>query len=269
MNNFGLKIIDKNPPEFQSVLDYVIATGSPLEVGCYFNEASAMDWIGAQLADTSVRVNTHSNQNRMHIHNLHETGSAFATHIEQAQAIKSRYSIAHLSNYPTTTRLSQATALRKRISDNLLRAEALCTRYDYRIHLENDFHPIGFYRYLFEHIYDLGLKRLHFCFDIGHAKIWSSETLNDWLDFCQELTHTGFSIHCHLHANSGFGDEHLSIAEARARGIAQPDGDYNPHGYPMAYWEVARRLPEAVRIFEVKTHEAIANHTETLAAKPG
>lgn len=267
-NNFGLKIVDKNPAEFESVLDYVISTGSPLEIGCYFNEPAALERIVERLDGSSVRVNVHSNQNRMHIHNLHDTYPAFATHIVQAQHLGSRYSIAHVSNYPMTTRLSRATALRQRLSDNLLRAEALCEHYDYRIHLENDFQPIAFYRHLFEHIHDLGLQRLHFCLDVGHAKLWSSEKLTDWLDFAEELQKSGFSIHGHLHANSGFGDEHLSIAEARARGIADPDDDYNPFGYPQAYWEVDRRLPEAIKIFEVKTHEAIANHRETLAAKP-
>ncbi len=268
MNNFGLKIVDRNPSEFETVLDYVIATGSPLEVGCYFNETAAQDRITERLAGTGVRVNAHSNQNRMHIHNLHETGTAFAAHIEQARRMGSRYSIVHVSNYPTTSRQSQAGALRQRIADNLQRAEALCEQHDYRLHIENDYQPIGFYRALFESIHRLGLKRLHFCFDIGHAKLWSSESLTEWLDFSAELLSTGLAIHCHLHANSGFGDEHLSLAEAKNRGIADPDGDYNPFGYPLAYWEVERRLPEAVKIFEVKTGEAIANHTGVLAARP-
>lgn len=268
MKSFGLKVVDKNPSEINPILDYVLSTHSPLEVGCYFGEETALELIANRLKDTPVKVNTHSNQNRIHIHNLHETHACFATHIQQALTIGSRYSIVHVSNYPTTCRVSNGSTLRKRLSNNLQRAEELCTLYNYRLHIENDFQSISFYRYLFEHIRDLNLKCLHFCLDIGHAKIWSNETLSQWLDFAEELVREGFSIHCHLHANSGFGDEHLSIAEARIRGITEPDGDFNPFGYPLAFWEVDRRLPEAIKIFEVKSTEAIANHITALAARP-
>lgn len=268
MNQFGLKVVDHNPPEIQPILDYVLKTQSPLEVGFYFDDPATLEQIASHLNGTKVRVNAHSNQNRTTLHNLHDTLSLLATHIEKARIIHSRYSIVHVSNYPMTPRLSKGYALRQRLSDNLKRAESLCEQYDYRLYIENDFQPIGFYRHLFEHISDLGLERLHFCFDIGHAKVWSNETLSEWLDFAGEISRAGFSLHCHLHANSGFGDEHLSIAEAKARKIADPDDDFNPFGYPGAYWEVERRLPDAVKIFEVKTSEAIANHVTNLAASP-
>ncbi len=269
MRNFGLKVVDQHPSEIETILQHVFLTDSPLEVGFYFGDPASLEYLGSRLRGSAIRVNAHSNQNRMHIHNLHDTHVAFASHIEQAKNLCSRYSIVHISNYPTTSRLSKGTALRQRLSDNLQRAEELCTLHDYRLHIENDFQPIDFYRHLFERIHDLDLKRLHFCFDIGHAKIWSNQTLTEWLDFACELVRAGFAIHCHLHANSGFGDEHLSVAEARLRGIADPDDDFNPYGYPQAYWEVARRLPHAVKIFEVKAAEAIANHTTVLQARDG
>ena len=108
------------------------------------------------------------------------------------------------------------------------------------------------------------MTRQHFCFDIGHAKIWSNDSLDDWLGFMADLESAGFILHCHLHANSGFADEHLSLAEANAREISAPDVDYNPYGYPAAYLQVEQHFPAATKIFEVKAEQAIANYEAVL-----
>ena len=82
---------------------------------------------------------------------------------------------------PLTPREGKQAELMALLLDNLERAEALCAKHDYRLHVENVYHRLGFYRRLFEGVVGRRLSRIHFCFDIGHAKVWSRETLDDWL----------------------------------------------------------------------------------------
>ena len=69
----------------------------------------------------------------------------------------------------------------------------------------------------------------------------------------EDLVAMGFGLHCHLHANQGFTDEHLSMAEVDALGIGGADGYYNTHGYPGAFWVIEEHFPSAVKVFEVRT----------------
>ena len=268
MSNFGFKVVDKHTGSLPRILDYAIRFGRPVEVGFYFAEPAALDLIAARLSDAAIPINAHSDHTRVHAFNLHATESQLAAHIQQAKAVGSRYSILHVARLPSTTRVSRRGALFGRLLDNLERAEDLCVRLGYRLHLENDFQPIAFYRELFAGIHTRGLEHLHFCFDIGHAKVWSDESLDEWLAFIAELDSAGYALHCHLHANGGFEDEHLSLAEAVERGLVAPDGDYNAYGYPGAYWLIEQRFPAAVKVFEVKAEQALANFAAVLASGP-
>lgn len=265
MHNFGFKIVDKDPHLIAPILDYAAAHERPLEVGLYFGDAEARELIARMLAGASVPVSAHTDHGRFHAFNLDTTLDQLEDHIQAARALGSRYSVLHASLLPMTTRRGRQPALRGRLLDNLERAEALCEKLDYRLHLENVFHSLPFYRDLFDGVLGRGLRRIHFCFDIGHAKIWSEDTLEDWLDFMDELVDADLALHCHLHANRGFHDEHLAMAEVDALGIGQADGYYNPYGYPGAFWVIEQRFPEAVKVFEVKPELALAN-LETVAA---
>lgn len=268
MHNFGFKVVDKNPHTLGPILDYAIAHKRPVEMGLYFGEPDALELLERRLFDTSIPVNAHTNHEHYHAFNLHETQDQLADHIRLARALGSAYSVLHTSYMPMTPRPERRGALLGRLLDNLERAEALCERLDYRLHLENVFHGMGFYRDLFEGIHKRGLTRIHFCFDVGHAKIWSGETLDEWLDFIDDLAEAGFGLHCHLHANQGLDDDHLALATAQALGIDGDDGYYNPYGYPEAFWRIQQRFPGAVKVFEVPAEQAIANLEAVVAARP-
>ena len=268
MHNFGLKVADDDPQRIGPVLDYAIRECRPLEVGLYFGEPAAHELLSQRLADSAVPVNAHTDHERFHAFNLDQTEDLLKAHIRVAQGLGSRYSILHAAGQPMTPRMSRRAALLSRLLDNLERAEELCEMHDYCLYLENVFHPLDLYRALFESIHSRGLNHIHFCFDIGHAKIWSKEALEDWLDFMDDLMDMGFGLHCHLHANQGFIDQHLAMAEVEALGIAGDDGFYNPYGYPGAYWVIERRFPEAVKVFEVKPELAIANYETVTAVCP-
>lgn len=263
---FGFKIADRDIAGHAPVLDYALTHRRPIEVGLYFGEADALRWLERELADAPIPVNAHTNHDRFTAFDLDRTWPLLEAHIEQARRLGSRYSVLHAAWGPLSLRPPLRDAVIARLLNNLEKAEELCEKADYRLHLENVFHPLSFYRELFAAIHARGLKRIHFCFDIGHAKIWSGETLDEWLAFTQTLVEQGFLLHSHLHANQGMADEHWSMAEASAAGITAPDGYYNPYGYPAAFWQVERRFPNAIKIFEVAPGQAIAHMESVLAA---
>lgn len=265
MHNFGFKVVDKSPLQIGPILDYAIAHLRPVEVGLYYEDAATRELLERRLASRPVPVSAHTNHERFHAFNLHRALDLLEAHIGVARGFGSAYSVLHAANLPLPQRPNTRSGLMKLLLDNLERAQALCAQHDYRLHVENVYHPLVFYRELFDGIVARGLSRIHFCFDIGHAKVWSGETLDDWLAFADELVTEGIRLHFHLHANAGLTDEHLSLAEAHTAGICGPDGYFNDYGYPGAYLLIGRRFPDAVKVFEVKTGQAIAN-MEALAA---
>ena len=265
MRNFGFKIVDSAPGQFEAVLDYAIGKQLPIEVGMYHLDPAAHELLRDRLGRRPVPVAAHTHHERCHVFNFHQTLELLASHIAQARAVGSLYSVVHAANMPLTARPEKQAALIAHLLDNLERAEALCAECDYRLHVENVYHRLGFYRRLFEGVSERGLGRIHFCFDIGHAKVWSSETLDEWLAFLDELMGRDIRLHFHLHANQGLIDEHLTLAQAQARGICGPDGYFNGDGYPGAYRTIGRRFPEATKVFEVNPDQAIANLEAALA----
>jgi hypothetical protein len=259
MRNLGFKIIDTERTQVEPLIEYALAHGRPVEVGMYHLDSAVHELLRRRLASGMVPVNAHIHHERCHVFNFHQTLDLLEAHIRQARDFGSGYSVVHAANMPLTLRPGKQSAVASRLLDNLERAEALCVEQDYRLHLENVYHPLDFYRHLFEGAVGRGLTRIHFCFDIGHAKVWSAETLDQWLAFLDDLVGDGIELHFHLHANQGLIDEHLALVEAEALDICGPDGYFNADGYPGAYRAIARRFPDAVKVFEVKHELAIAN----------
>ena len=268
MHNFGFKVVDKDPELLDPVIEYAIRHGRPVEVGLFYGDPQALELLERKLFNAPIAVNAHTDHGRFTAFNLHRTQDQLEDHIRLAKTLLgSAYSVLHIADLPMTLRSARRPDLMKLLLDNLERAEELCVAHDYRLHLENVFHPVSFYRDLFEGIHARGLVHIHFCFDIGHAKVWSGESLDEWLKFIEELAAMGFGLHCHLHANRGFTDEHLSMAEVETLCICEPDGYYNAYGYPAAFWVIQDRFPSAVKVFEVGAERAIANLEAVVAAR--
>lgn len=268
MHNFGFKIVDKNAQALDPILEYAVAHGRPVEVGLYFAEPDALGLFEQRLGGVGLPVNAHTNHQLCNVFNLHHTQRVLAEHIRTARRFGAGYSVLHTANLPMTLNPARRPALMNLLLDNLARAEELGEQHDYRLFLENVYHPLSFYRDLFAGIQARGFRRIHFCFDIGHAKVWSGDTLDDWLEFMDELAEARIDLHCHLHANQGFTDEHLSLGEAVDLGIEGPDGYYNPYGYPGAFWVLERRFPRSVKVFEVKPEHALGNLRAVEQARP-
>lgn len=268
MHNFGFKVMDKSPSLLDPILNYAIRHGRPVEVGLYFGDPQALQLLERQLFTASIPVSAHTDHHRCYAFNLHCTQDLLEEHIRLALTLGSAYSVLHTANVPMTLRAARRSALLNLLLDNLERAEELCEVYNYRLHLENVYHPVSFYRDLFEGVHARGLSRIHFCFDFGHAKVWSGGTLEDWIKFMDDMAAMGFALHCHLHANQGLTDDHLSMVEVDALNIGGADDYYNPYGYPKAFWVIEEHYPDAVKVFEVKIERAIANLEAVVAARP-
>ncbi|KOR33494.1 hypothetical protein TI05_00630 [Achromatium sp. WMS3] len=260
MHNFGFKIMDQDLDSINLILDYVLTHKYPLEISLSHAESKAKGLLKQRLANTEIPISAHTPHEYVHAYNLHHKEELLETHIQEAKnLINSEYSVLHLSWFPMTVRKVLQPAFKQHLLDNLERAEALCVKYDYRLYIENSFEILSFYREIFTQITNHNLDHLDFCFDIGHAKVWSQETLDEWLNFMDDLIQEGFNLHIHLHANSGLSDEHLSIMEAQERDLLKPDNFFNPYGYPDAFWVIEERFPMVTKVFEVGPKLAVAN----------
>ncbi|MGD9165030.1 MAG: hypothetical protein PVF13_09760, partial [Chromatiales bacterium] len=135
----------------------------------------------------------------------------------------------------------------------------LCREYRFPIYIENTYHDIDFYQWLFLALKREALDHIHFCFDFGHAKIWSLQPLRAWYDFLVELKRVGKRLHFHLHTNRGLSDEHLSFLEAEWMELCNMDEYTAPWNSFEALSLLEQRFPDARKVMEVPTSEAREN----------
>ena len=262
---FGFKITDTSPGSAEEVIAYAIAHRIPIELGLYNDGANKVDRLVREAADHGVLVNTHSNHLNFDVGNLHLKLDEIEAHIDRAKAVGSKYSIIHITRRPPTRRHELLPAFVGGLVDNLVVAEELCDKRNFSFYLENVWNSIPFYRNLIENVLDRGLKRINFCFDIGHAKVWSENRLEAWMFFLDYLAENGIGLHMHLHGNRGLDDEHLSLERAQNCGAEKPDNYFNQYGLPGAYWVLDNHFPDSTKIFEVGHECAIANLESVLS----
>ncbi|MEB4589467.1 hypothetical protein VSS37_00605 [Candidatus Thiothrix sp. Deng01] len=261
MQNFGYKIMKKNLAEEAPVVHAAIAQQRPLEVGLYSGDEDIWEFICSTLSEAAqpIPVNTHFNHYHSTLFELGKDEAQLREQFAMAKAIGSAYSIVHLHKWP----LSQHPAFRETLVEHLVRQlrrlEQFCSEYDHPVHIENTFHPLSFYRWFFGLVERLELRYIHCCFDIGHAKIWSQESLPQWLQWLHELDETGVRLHFHLHANNGLADQHLAFVESENLGLNKAD-DYTQTGdYFAAIASLHQQFPDSRKVFEVKPALALEN----------
>lgn len=264
MANIGLKIVDRDAEAIAPLVDYSLQTQRPLEIGWYHGNPAARRLLRAQLTRTTPKINCHVDQKLGGVLEAQTQQANLIEHIELAQAHGARYSIIHTGRGPMSARQSRRPQLFEALLGQLEIIETLCERFDYAMYIENTFHDLDFYQAWFQAIQRRGFKRLHFCFDIGHAHVWSSQPLTEWLGFLQTLQSQGFRLHFHWHINDGLTDQHLSLPEAEARGLLAGDADYLPMGWLAALALLDRHFPASPKVFEVKSELAIANLQQAL-----
>jgi sugar phosphate isomerase/epimerase len=259
MQGFGFKVVDRDADAIGPVIEQALTMGRPIEVGLYFDDAPAVALMDRLLGSADIPVNTHLDHSRLNVLGFERSRDGFAPAIERSQRLGARYSVTHLADYPLSPRASMREELLATIERHMAALDALCGALDHAIHIENTFHELALYREVFARVTERGLGRIHFCFDIGHAKVWSNDTLGDWVAFLLELRERGIRLHFHLHQNHGLSDEHLSFVEVDASGLNRADAYTG--GRPYLEWiaRLAELFPESRKVFEVDANLAVAN----------
>ena len=259
MTNFGFKIVDRSRGEIEPLVTRCLLERRPLEIGLYFGEPEALSFLAERLPESGLRVAAHLDHRRLSIFDLEHRESDLREQLALAERLGASFVITHLSLDPMTLRLDKREALLDKLSSGLGFAHRVCQDYGLDLHIENTYHGLAFYRWVHQGVLARGIHDTHLCFDIGHAKVWSTDSLQGWLDLLADLGDSGRRLHFHLHANQGLSDEHLSFVRAERLGITAADGFTGNLDYYQALAEIARRFPTATKVFEVPAAEAEEN----------
>lgn len=257
MNKLGFKIVDQSVSEIAPMLERALAELRPIEVGLYFGDPDALASLSRHLHGAEIPVTVHIDHRRYSIFSL-ERYEGLVEQLDQAQALGAKRVVDHISKYPMTRRLDRRDELRQRLAERVARVAAECGSRGLDLHIENTFHDLDFHQWLFDWFDDDGLGT-HFCFDIGHARVWSTRTFADWVDFMAKLERGGRRLHMHCHMNSGLADQHLSYPNAERRGVGGRDAFTGALDDIQCLAHLIERFPTADKIFEVPPEEALEN----------
>lgn len=207
--NLGLKIYC-NPYEDERIqlIRSALPSSNPLEIGFYSMEGvfNVEEWFLEMLEknfSTYTRRIVHlSTKNTVMRYNKTQTQwqEELLKEISLAKQVGAEYCIIHDSKYPPSIR--QEEEFIERLADG---AEELMRFSPLPLYMENTFAGTSYYRKLFR-----ALKgRLNFVYDIGHSKVWSNNSFEEWFGLLLELQQLDIKFHFHLHNNNGIFDQHL------------------------------------------------------------
>ncbi|MES9993679.1 MAG: hypothetical protein ABW098_17150 [Candidatus Thiodiazotropha sp.] len=259
--NWGYKVFDRRLNEVEPLLLQALEEGRSLEVGLYFHDPATHDCLNRELPASGCRLNTHLDHRRLNLFALDDSDlvDLLRRQIENSLHWGASYGINHLSAFTLTRRPEMQPALEQKLLQHLQILNRVCKEYCFPIYIENTYHDIDLYRRIFLAINRENLDQLHFCFDFGHAKVWSMHPLHAWFDFLADLERSGKRLHFHLHTNRGLSDEHLSFIEAEWMEICNIDEYTAPWNSFEALSILEQRFPHARKVMEVPPGEAREN----------
>lgn len=261
LKKFGYKMVDRRRDETEPLLLDAIASQRPLEIGIYYHDPSTHDLLDNLLPQSTLELNTHLDHRHLNLFALNdeEALDRLKRQIETSLQWGAHYAVNHVSAFTLSRRLAFQDALFEKLIDHLRILNRVCREYQFPIYLENTYQEISFYQRLFSEIALHDFKYIHFCFDFGHAKVWSERPLLAWLELLRELEQRGRELHFHLHTNRGISDEHLSFVEADWMEITGIDEYTAPWNSFEALSAIDEYFPSARKVMEVPTSEAKVN----------
>ncbi len=253
MNNIGFKIVDKDEDIVIEILKEAGRKNAPVEVGLYGESQRVREL----LSSLDIPKNIHFNHIEYSLTDIDKNKKLFFDEVTIAKSIGADYGIHHMAKYPMTGQAGYQDELIEKVTKLMLVVEEFALKAEFDVYIENTFESVEFYRQVFMRLKDT--KRLNFCFDIGHAKVWSGDDFQTWIEFLLELKEWGFKLHFHLHVNRGLIDEHLSMLEADEMDISGDDGVFSNLTYKEMFQKIQELFPNERKIFEVKPNLAIEN----------
>ena len=259
--NWGYKVFDRRRDEIEPLLLQALQDSRAIEIGLYAHDPATHDLLDSLLPGSECPLNTHLDHRRLNVFALDDEDliSLLRRQIENSLLWGASYGINHLSAFTLTRRPEYQEALERKLTEQLRILNRLCREYQFPIHIENTYHEIDFYRRIMLSVEREELDQLHFCFDFGHAKVWSMRPLSAWLDFLAELDRTGRRLHFHLHTNRGLSDEHLSFVDAEWMDLCHIDEYTTPWNSFKALAILEQRFPQVRKVMEVQPSEAREN----------
>jgi hypothetical protein len=261
--NWGYKVFDRLRDEVEPLLLQALEDGRSLEVGLYYHDPATHDCLNSLLPQGETLLNTHLDHRRLNVFALDDDDddliALLRRQVETSLQWGASYAINHLSAFTLTPRPEYQEALEQKLITHLRLLNRLSHEYAFPIHIENTYHDIDLYRRMFLSINRENLDHLHFCFDFGHAKVWSQSPLVAWMDFLGELEGSGQRLHFHLHTNHGLSDEHLSFLQAEWLELCNIDEYTAPWNSFEALSILEQRFPDARKVMEVPPGEAREN----------
>lgn len=257
MKQFGVKVVDKENPEVYVCIDLAREKRLCVEMGLYFNARNPCNYLSEHQDD--VQVNMHFNHREYSLFVIDQHRQRLFDDIARAKTMGATYAVTHTFVGAMTPRPEYRPRLLERLALQAKLLDSWLAEADFEIYLENTYHSIEFYRGLFDRFDAEGIEHINFCYDIGHAKVWSRDGFEEWMAFLSDLRNNGRKLHFHLHANRGLADEHLSFVEAEELGAIAADGAFSDQDYFEMLRRIFTEFPEARKIFEVKNSFAFEN----------
>lgn len=178
--------------------------------------------------------------------------------LELARKIGAKRIVIHPYKFPFTKKTNAQKKVVELLVNEIAGISQMLGMLGITAHIENTFDEISFYRVLFEEMKKRSVQNFGFCFDIGHAKIWSSSTLAQWTRLLYDMDDMGFPIHSHLHVNYGIFDDHLPFFDEILSSISQED-EFLEGEYLDCIKNLVDSFPKATFTAEVKSKFALQN----------
>jgi Xylose isomerase-like TIM barrel len=262
--NIAFKVVDEesNAPFTEAVFKYASANNRPVEMGFYHGNPELL--LAFQDTYKIQRPTLHTNHYKFDLGTIlekpsqkHKALDALSVDLELASKIGAKRVVIHPYKYPFSRKKPAQKRTIEALVHELEGISHLLEARGITAHIENTFDEADFYFALFEAIRSKGVSNIGFCFDIGHAKVWSALSFDEWFKYLENIDEMGFDIHFHIHANDGIFDDHLPFLPSVLEGL-----DRNNEfalDYHKALRRLFRRFSGSTYTAEVRPEFAIEN----------
>lgn len=269
----GIKLrTDASINEQKSFIDYALNEQLGLEIALS-NKTSAKD-----AEETFKQTNFYNISNTiLHLDNKKffgfeidkkETYDHFAYEMQFVKNMDIKKTVMHYSDT-----MKKADATDDKLKQDLIQINNLSANYSVITHIENTLFEkeseftkdkdtyinanVDFFERLFKIVREENLKNIGFCFDLGHGKVISSNTIPEWLNFIDNLNKDNISLHFHLHNNEGTDDDHMPFHLADKKGLNEGDNYTQGNHYLDVINYIIKKYNTALQIMETHPQHAL------------
>lgn len=264
-NKIAFKVVDdiKNSSEIEKIFEYASRYDFPVEA-CFYKGFPQL--LLSMFEKYSINNPTlHTNHYKFDLgsmiekpENKYKLLEILSNELNLAEKIGAKKIIIHPHRFPFPRKISAQKVAIQMLINEIGGISEMLKSFSITAYIENTFDEASFYRALFEEIKGNNIENFGFCFDIGHAKVWSCGDFSHWMRLLYDLEDMHISLHSHLHSNDGVFDEHMPFIPSVLESLRQQD-DFLNKSYAEALKQLFLSFPKATFTAEVKPHVAIEN----------